>query len=205
MNNKDSQQTTLKAKEVWERLHGKPLTSKKSILEYIDILGQFKRNNLTEKELGEGYNYIYEHIEAMKGSVKANTLLFLKNKLKSTLGKYAKDKDPKPVDHFIIFFSKAYPPKDRRKDYTRVLMDKTTVSDEQLWTTLTYINRQCIKTDMDLTEKQIDDIVEVIESSVKRGNGKLINNIRSLRRLMELLDIKIVNADKGYKVEKISL
>lgn len=199
MNN--NQETTLDAKEVHQRLHGKPLTSKKSILEYIDLLGQFKKNNLSDKELGEAYNFIYKNIDAMQGNVKANTLLFLKNKLKATLGKFVKDKDPKPVDHFITFFSKAYPPKDRRKDYTRVTMDKTTVSDEQLWTTLTYINRQCVKNDLELSQAQIKDIVEVISSSVKKGNVKLINNIRSLKRLMEQLDIKIVKVGQSYKVD----
>ncbi|EKQ57631.1 MULTISPECIES: hypothetical protein [unclassified Clostridium] len=61
---------------------------------------------MDKKEL---LNFIYDHIEGLKDLLKPNTVMHLKNALKSQLGKYVKEKDPKPVDYFIEFFKAAYP------------------------------------------------------------------------------------------------
>ena len=147
--------------EIWERLYNKELNTKKHILEYIEITRMLKKENVDENQIIETYNYIYNQIEGLKTSVKTNTMMYLKNTLKSQLGKYVIEKDPKPINHFIEFFKEAFPEGKRRKDYTRVLNDVNSISEDQLWTTLTYINRECLNNDLDLDSKQIKDIADV--------------------------------------------
>ncbi len=80
--------------------------------------------------------------------------MYLKNSLKSQLGKYVKEKDPKPINNFIEFFKAAYPENSRRKDFTWVLMDINSISEEQAWTTLTYINREFLSNSMELSSAE---------------------------------------------------
>lgn len=190
----------LTASEVWERLYGKELNSKKSILEYIDIAKVLKKENARENQIKDTYNYIYEHIEGLKDSIKPNTMLFLKNSLKSQFGKYVKEKDPKPVNHFIEFFKQAYPENNRRKDFAWVLMDLNNISEEQVWTTLVYINRECLNNNLTLNPNQKEDIVEVIKKSIIKNNIKYINKLRSLKQLTDNLNIDIVSVGEIFKV-----
>ena len=74
--------------EIWERLYNKELNTKKHILEYIEITRMLKKENVDENQIIETYNYIYNQIEGLKTSVKTNTMMYLKNTLKSQLGKY---------------------------------------------------------------------------------------------------------------------
>jgi hypothetical protein len=193
----------LTASEIWEKLYGKELSSKKHILEYIDITRVLKKQNVREDQLQATYNYIYDHIEGLKNSIKPNTMMYLKNSLKSQLGKYVKEKDPKPVNHFIEFFKKAYPENKRRKDFTWGLMDIRSLTEEQIWTTLTYINRACLNDNLFMNSDQKKDIVEIIEMSVSKNNMKHINNIRSLKKLTDVLNINIVSVGDVYKVRHI--
>lgn len=195
-----SQFENLSASEIWEKLYNKELSSKKHILEYIDITRVLKKENATEDQIKDTYNYIYEHIEGLKDLIKPNTMMFLKNNLKSQLGKYVKEKDPKPVNHFIEFFKEAYPEDKRRKDFTWVLMDIDSISEEQIWTTLTYINREFLNNNLSLNSNQIKDIVEVIEKSVSKNNIKYINKLRSLKQLTDRLNIYIVSVGGVFKV-----
>jgi hypothetical protein len=190
----------LTASEIWEKLYGKELINKKHILEYIDITRVLKKENASEDQLKDTYNYIYDHIEGLKDSIKPNTMMFLKNSLKSQLGKYVKEKDPKPVNHFIEFFKEAYPEDKRRKDYTWVLMDINSITEEQIWTTLTYINKECLNNNLKLDSNQIKDIVKVIEIAVSKSNIKFINKIRSLKQLTDRLNIYIVSVGEVFKV-----
>ncbi len=192
----------LTASEIWEKLYDKELNCKKHILEYIDITRVLKKENASEDQIKDTYNYIYDHIEGLKDSIKPNTMMYLKNSLKSQLGKYVKEKDPKPVNHFIEFFKEAYPENKRRKDFTWVLMDINSISEEQIWTTLTYINRECLNNNLSLNSNQIKDIVEVIEKSVSKNNIKYINKIRSLKQLTERLNISIVSVGEIFKVRR---
>lgn len=194
----------LTANEVWEKLYNKELNTKKHILEYIDITRVLKKEIVNEDQIKETYNFIYDHIEELKDSVKPNTMMFLKNNLKSQLGKYVKDKDPKPVNHFIEFFKEAYPDDKRRKDFTRVIMDVDSVSDDQLWTTLTLINRELLNNNLDLNSDQIKDIVEVIEKSIKKNNNnKFTIKLRSLKNLTDKLNISIVSVGEIFKIRHI--
>ncbi|HYE11723.1 MAG TPA: hypothetical protein VEF53_16280 [Patescibacteria group bacterium] len=193
----------LTASEIWEKLYDKELNSKKHILEYIDITRVLKKNNASEDQIQATYNYIYDHIEGLKDSIKPNTMMYLKNSLKSQLGKYVKEKDPRPVNHFIEFFKKAYPENKRKKDFTWGLMDIRSLTEEQIWTTLTYINRACLNNNLILNANQKKDIVEIIEMSVSKNNIKHINNIRSLKKLTDKLNIDIVSVGEVTKVRHI--
>ena len=199
LNNSEFEQLT--ASEIWEKLYNKELNSKKSILEYIDITVVLKKENINEEKIKDTYNYIYEHIDRLKGSIKPNTMMYLKNRLKTQLGKYVKEKDPKPVNHFIEFFKKAYPENTRRKDFTWVLMDINSISEEQIWTTLTYINREYLNNKLSLNSDQKKDIVGIIEKLISKNNIKYINDLRTLKQLTDRLNISIVQAGKAFKVE----
>lgn len=190
----------LSASEIWEKLYNKELNCKKNILEYIDITRVLKKENAKEEEIKDTYNYIYDHIESLKVSIKPNTMMFLKNSLKSQLGKYVEEKDPKPVNSFIELFKEAYPEDKRRKDFMWVLMDINNISEEQIWTTLAYINRECLNKNLILNSDQIKDIVEIIQKSVKKNNIKFINDIMSLKLLHAVLNISIVKVGKIYKI-----
>ncbi|MDF2593135.1 MAG: hypothetical protein K0S75_2601 [Clostridia bacterium] len=192
----------LSASEIWEKLYGKELVSKKHILEYIEITKVLKKENVSEEQIKDTYNYIYEHIEGMKDSIKPNTMMYLKNSLRSQLGKYVKEKDPKPVNHFIEFFKEAYPENKRRKDYTWVLMDINSISEEQIWTTLTYINKECLNNNLRLNSDQVKDIVKVIDMAAGKSDVKFINKIRSLKQLTDRLNISIVSVGETFKVRR---
>lgn len=193
----------LSVTEIWKELYNKELNSKKSILEYIDVIKVLKKENASEKQINDTYNYIYNSIENLKGSIKPNTIMYLKNSLKSQLGKYVKEKDPRPVNNFIEFFKAAYPENNRRKDFTWVLMDINSISEEQAWTTLTYINRECLNNNLRLNCDQKKDIVQIIEKLVSKNNIKFINNIKSLRQFTDNLGISIINNDNKFKVKHL--
>lgn len=191
----------LNAKETWKVLYDKELNTKKNILEYIDIVKVLKQEDIPSQQVKDTYNFIYNAIENMGSDVKVNTKLHLKNQLKAQLGKYVAEKDPKPINHFIEFFKEAYPPSNRRKDFTWVLMDISKITDEQIWTTLTYINSWLLKEDNKLDEQQKKDTIKVIELMVKRGNIKYINNLRSLEGFLKNLNVKIVSADNKFRLK----
>lgn len=169
-------------------------------MEYIEITKVLKNENISEEKLGETYNYIYEKIEGVKESIKPNTVMHLRNSLKAQLGKYVKEKDPKAENSFIKFFKKAYPPNNRRKDFTWVLMDINNISEEQIWTTLTYINRECLNKKLRLNLEEKKDIVQIIKKLVSKNNIKYINDIRALKQLTDILNISIVTSGKAFKV-----
>ncbi|HYF81693.1 MAG TPA: hypothetical protein VEB00_01505 [Clostridia bacterium] len=192
----------LTASEIWEKLYNKELDCKKHIIEYIDMTRVLKKENVSEDQIKDTYNYIYEHIEGLKDLIKPNTMMYLKNSLRSQLGKYVKEKDPKPVNHFIEFFKAAYPENKRRKDFTWVLTDINSIADEQIWTTLTYINRECLNNNLRLKSNQKKDILEIIEKAVGKNDIKFINKIRSLKRLNEILNISIISVGEVCKVRR---
>lgn len=192
----------LAADDICKKLYGKELDCKKNILEYIDITKVLKKENANKDQITDTYNYIYDHIEGLKESIKPNTMMFLKNGLKSQLGKYVKDKDPKGVNHFIEFFKEAYPENNRRKDFTWVLMDINSITEEQIWTTLTYINRELLNNELSLASEQKKDIIEMVEKLVSKSNIKYINSLRSLKRLTDELKINIVSVGQGFKVKR---
>ncbi|KMT23225.1 hypothetical protein [Clostridium cylindrosporum] len=191
----------LTPEKLCEMLYNKELNCKKNILEYIDIVKILKKEDINQEKIQDTYNYIYKHIDDLKGSIKPNTILHLKNNLKSQLGKYVKEKDPEKTNHFIEFFKQAYPENLRRKDFTWVLMDLDRISDEQIWNTLIYINRECLNNDLNLDSQQKKDIINMIKKLVDKNNIKFINNVKSLEKLINILDIAIVKVGEIYKIK----
>ncbi|PRR81109.1 hypothetical protein [Clostridium vincentii] len=188
--------------EVWKSLYNKELDTKKNVLEYIEEVKVLKNGDIDHDQIEMVYNMIYENIESMAANIKPNTTMFLKNDLKKQLGKYVSEKDPKATNHFLEFFKEAYPPKERRKDFTWVLMDITKIADEQIWTTLKFINAFCLK-GFALDNEAKKDILNVLQILVKRKNLTSINNVRSLSRLNEVLDIKIVSDHASFRIKKL--
>lgn len=191
----------LSAEAIWEALYNKELNSKKNILEYIEITKILKKDDVDSKQIQDTYNLIYDSIDKMGNTIKVNTNMFLKNQLKAQLGKYVKDKDPKPVNYFIEFFKEAYPPHERKKDFTWVLMDINKITEEQIWTTLTYINSGCIKGNK-LSHNQIKDTIEMVEKLINKNNIKYVNRVKSLEKLLNVLEIKIVSINEKFKVKR---
>lgn len=191
----------LNGEEVWKEIYNKELNTKKNVLEYIDRLRITKKGEIDYDQMQSIYNFVYEKIEAMHENIKPNTIMFLKNELKKQIGKYVFEKEPNKLNHFIEFFKEAYPPHERRKDFTWVLMDINKIVDEQIWTTLTYINFYCLNGGT-LSEEAKSDIIEQVEKLVSRKNLTYINNVRSLEALNKALGIKIITSKGKYKIKK---
>ncbi len=194
----------LSAKEIWEKIYNKELDCKKNVLDYIEKMRMIKKSNADEEQIQDTYNFIYDSIDAMADKIKPNTIMYLKNQLKAQLGKYVSIKDPKKENGFITFFKKAYPEKNRRKDFTWVLMDINKISEEQIWTTLTYINRECLKNNIRLNGDEKSDIIKIIEKLIAKNNIKYINQVKSLEKLLSVLKIKVVPIKDRYSIKSIN-
>lgn len=192
----------LDGQEIWEKIYGKELNTKKNILEYIEMTRILKKDP-DIFQIESTYNFIYKKIDDMADKIKPNTIMYLKNALKSQLGKFVYDKDPKIENNFIKFFKEAYPEGHRRKDFTWVLMDLNKIALEQIWTTLTYINRECITNNRILSADDKKDIIEVTKKLVQSQNIKYINNLKSLDKLNRILNIKIVENKNKFVIEEL--
>lgn len=193
----------LNAEEIWEKLYNKELNCKKNILEYIDIAKILKKGEADPEKIQDTYNFIYDNIEKMSDKVKPNTIMYLQNELKNQFGKYVVEKEPKEEDAFIKFFKEAYPVKDRRKDFTWVMMNINNIVEEQIWTTLIHINREYICKRIKLEAEEKEAIIKMIEKVIKKDNIKYINQIKSLDKVLNNLNIKIVNDKDKFKVKKL--
>ena len=192
----------LDAKEVWRSLYGKELNTKKNILEYIEVARSLIKRGVATEQIQATYNFIYDSIGALGNTIKVNTNYYLKSQLKAALGKHVEEKDPTPINYFIEFFKEAYPPSARRKDFTWVLTDINKIANEQIWTTLTYINSWCLKEENTLSEEQRKDIIKMVELLVSRKDIKYINKVRSLEKLASSLNIKIVSSKNQFIVKR---
>ena len=194
----------LNAEEIWEKLYNKELNCKKNILEYIDITKILKKENIDPEKIQDTYNFIYDNINKMASQIKPNTIMYLQNELKAQLGKYVMIKEPKIENTFIKFFKEAYPADARRKDFTWVLMDINNIVEEQIWTTLIYINREYIGNRIRLSSEEKSDIIKMVIKLVKKNDIKYINQIKSLSKLLNNLDIKVMNVKDKFKVKKVT-
>ena len=191
----------LTGKEILNELCGKELNSKKNILEAIEKIKPLAKEGLESDKIQEIYNVIYKSIEEMNTIVKANTIMYLKNQLKSALGKFVENKDPKEMNYFLEFFKEAYPPNNRRVGYTRVINDFSKITNEQIWETLTFINRAVIKTKRRLGEDEKQDIINNINNLLASGKIEYINQVKSIEKLLNVLNVKVVNYKEGFKLK----
>jgi hypothetical protein len=194
----------LNAEEIWEKLYNKELNCKKNILEYISITKILKKEDIDPEKIQDTYNFIYDNIDKMADKIKPNTIMFLQNELKAELGKYVMVKEPKIENTFIKFFKEAYPADTRRKDFTWVLMDINNIVEEQIWTTLIYINREYMGNCVRLSSEEKSDIIKMIIKLIKKDNIKYVNQIKSLSKLLNNLEIKIINVKDKFKVKKLT-
>ena len=201
-NNLELNLNKLNGKEILENVFGNELNSKKSILEAIEVIKPLAKDGLDADKIQEIYTIIYKSIEEMNTIVKANTIMYLKNQLKSGLGKYVENKDPREINYFLEFFKEAYPPNNRRVGYTRVINDFNKITNEQIWETLTFINRVVIKTKRRLGEEEKADIIKNINNLLKSGKIEYINQVKSLEKLLNVLDVKVVSYKEGFKLKK---
>lgn len=193
----------MNGEEIWEKLYNKELNTKKNILEYIEMTGVLVKEKADIYAIESTYNFIYRKIDEMAENVKPNTIMFLQNKLKEKLGKFVSIKDPKAQSTFLEFFKEAYPKGERRKDFTWVLIDIKNISEEQIWNTLKYINRECLNEDLFLDDEEKEDIIAEIEKLVKKNNIKYINDVKSLSTLNNILNIKVVQDKDRFKVKRL--
>ena len=191
----------LTGKEILNELCGKELNSKKNILEAIEKIKPLAKEGLESDKIQEIYNVIYKSIEEMNTIVKANTIIYLKNQLKSALGKFVENKDPKEMNYFLEFFKEAYPPNNRRVGYTRVINDFSKITNEQIWEALTFINRAVIKAKRRLGEDEKQDIINNINNLLASGKIEYINQVKSLEKLLNVLNVKVVNYKEGFKLK----
>ena len=201
--NKEINLQGLNGEEVYEALYNKELNTKKNVLEYIDILKVLKKSEeIDYDQMQSVYDFVYESINKMHESIKPNTIMYLKNELKKQIGKFVYNKEPDKVNYFIEFFKDAYPVHERRKDFTWVLMDINKISDEQILTTLKFINFYVLKGGS-IREEERADILREVKRLVKRKNLHNINDVRSLKALNEALKIKIVTKKDDFLVKEL--
>lgn len=194
----------LNEKELLEKLYGKELNTKNNILEYIELVKILKQEGIPQELIENTYELINTSIDEMKSKVKPNTIMFLQNKLKDQFRKLIVIKHETKVDNnFIKFFKRAYPEGKRNRNFTYVLIDNSKISAEQIWTTLTFINRGCIKQQLFITLDEKKDIIEMIEKLVAKKDIKYINQLKSMDKLLRILNIKIGEDKKGFKVIKL--
>ena len=187
-----------------KELYGEELRTKKDVLQYIEMAKILKKTEGVPDSLKEGtYKLISDSIDNMHGKVKPNTIMFLKNQLKTDLGKLVKGKEEFEESSFIKFFKRAYPEGKRTKSFTYVIQDNSMILDEQIWTTLTYINRESMRGQLFLSAQEKKEIIEMIGKLMDKGNIKYVNQVKSMDKLLRKLNIKIVEGDNGFEIEEM--
>ena len=190
----------LSAEEIFKTLGGTPLKTKKSILEYIDIIKKLAKSELTQEQVKESYLFIDVQIEALANDIKVNTMVYLKNELRSKLGKFAPEN--KSEDNaFLRFYKQAFEHQVKTKEYTWALMDLSRLSETSVLETLKSINTYSLKTK--LTPKEKEDILPMIKRIVDTQNLRLINQLRSMEGIRKAFRIRIIECNKRFSIKKI--
>lgn len=189
----------LSGEEIFEKLEAKPLDTKKNILDYMDKVRALSKAGLSEEQTSECYEMIERGIQVMSEKVKPNTIVFLKNELKTKLGKFVRPSDTRE-NAFLTFFKETYPDTKRTREYTWVLADLTKIKEQQILDTLKHINTYCLNDK--LSQGQKKDIYPMIERIVDTHNVRLINQVRSMEGLRKAFNIKIVEEKGKFRFVK---
>ena len=83
------------------------------------------------------------------------------------------------------------------------MMNINNIVEEQIWTTLIHINREYICKRIKLEAEEKEAIIKMIKKVIEKDNKKYINRIKSLDKLLNNLNIKIVNDKDKFKVKKL--
>ncbi len=191
---------TLSAEELLEKVYGKPLTTKKNILEYIDVIKKLSKETLDVNSTKASYKLIEEAISQMSEQVKPNTIVFLKNELKAKLGKFSGVQVGRE-NAFLNFFKQTYAEAKKTKEYTWVLADLTKIREQQILDTLKTVNAYCFKNKLTQGEKK--DIYVMIERIVDGQNVRYINQVRSMEGIRKAFRIKIIEENEQFKIIKV--
>lgn len=190
----------LSAEEIFKTLGGKPLQTKKSILEYIETIRKLAKSELTQEQVKESYLFIDVQIEALASDIKVNTMVYLKNELRNKLGKFAPENKSEDST-FIKFYKQTFEDQVKTKEYTWALMDLSKLSEANIIETLKTINTYALKTK--LTSKEKEDIFPMIKRVVDSQNLRLINQLRSMEGLRNAFCIRIIEVNKRFEIKKI--
>lgn len=187
--------------EVKDLLAVQSLTTKKNVLEYIEAARKFaKEEALDTAQVKAIYNFIDEQIEAMHTTVKVNTLVYLKNELRTKLGKFAEIK--KGEDNaFLKFYKQTFANQVKTKEYTYAMVDLSRLSDQSVLETLKTINTFCLKARLTAEEKQ--DIMPMIKRIVDTQSLRFINQLRSMEGIRKNFKIRIVENNKHFEIKNI--
>lgn len=177
-------------------VQNKPLTTKKSILEAIEAVHQkAKAQLLSEEEVQVLYKQISTNIEAL--DIKVNTMVYLKDTLRTNLGKFISQKEEENA--FVRFYKQTYKTQIKTKDYTYNLVDLSRLKIEAVLETLKTVNTYGLK--HKLSEKEKADILPMIERIVDTQKVYLINQLRSMEGIRKNFKIRIIENNKRFEIE----
>ena len=80
-------------------------------------------------------------------------------------------------------------------------MNINNITDEQIWTTITYINKAYIKRELFLTGEDKIAIKEMVGKLVAKNNIKDVNQVKSMEKLMSALGVRVINVDGKFKIK----
>lgn len=188
------------AEEIWQKIYNKPLNCKKNILEYIAEVQKINKEEYSEAEWQGIYEHIYDSIDALRDTIKANTVVQLQKELKAVFRKRIEIIVPKEINEFVEFFKEAYPPGKRRKDFTWVIADPNKISEEQILQTLKYISNWC--NENRLNDDQKKDTLEMLKKLNAKGGTKFINQVKSLVGLRQVREFSMYIKTMGTPAVK---
>ena len=188
------------AEEIFSALGAKPLNTKKNSLEYIDEIRKLTKQGLAEEETKAVYKWIEAQIEAMGHDIKVNTMVYLKNELRTKLGKFAPE-NTGTDNAFIHFYKQTFAHQVKTKEYTYVLTDLSRLSEKSILETLKTINTVGLKNK--LSPKEKEEIMPMIKRIVDTQNLKWINQLRSMEGIRKNFRFKVVEENRRYIIKKI--
>lgn len=188
------------AQDIFNALEAKPLNTKKNILEYIDQIRKLAKEDMQEAEVKKVYEWIEKQIEAMGQDIKINTMVYLKNELRTKLGKFATPTKGEE-NAFVHFYKQTFANQVKIKEYTYALMDLSRLNEASVLETLKTINTYCLRNKLSAKEKE--DIMPMIKRIVDTQNLRLVNQVRSMEGIRKNFRIKIVEVNKRLVIQNV--
>ena len=188
------------AQDIFNALEAKPLNTKKNILEYIDQIRKLAKEDMQEAEVKKVYEWIEKQIEAMGQDIKINTMVYLKNELRTKLGKFATPTMGEE-NAFVHFYKQTFANQVKTKEYTYALMDLSRLNEASVLETLKTINTYCLRNKLSAKEKE--DIMPMIKRIVDTQNLRLVNQVRSMEGIRKNFRIKIVEVNKRLVIQNV--